>query len=148
MCRFEGSLVQSLVDHSDIVNLPRPVLHDTSSTGCGFIGSHTVERLLRNGENVSVVDTMNAFLYGSAIKEENLQHILSVAEETGSLLKVYKVDITDKPSLEGIFANDRIEIVCHLAARAGVRPSIQVCRAGATRRYVRAFLATIVQRSP
>lgn len=92
--------------------------------GCGFIGSHTVERLLRNGDNVSVVDTMNAFLYEASIKEENLQHILSVAEETGSFLKVYKVDITDKVRLEEIFQNDAIEYVCHLAARAGVRPSI------------------------
>ena len=87
--------------------------------GAGFIGSHLVEQLLERGDHVIVVDDFNDY-YAPTIKEENISSVIS-----NSLLKLYRGDIRDALFIDKVFDENTIDVVCHLAARAGVRPSIQ-----------------------
>jgi UDP-glucuronate 4-epimerase len=88
--------------------------------GAGFIGSHLVDRLLAEGEwRVTVVDDFNDF-YDPAIKNENVRLQLESPNYT-----LFRIDIRDRAALEKVFAEDRSDCVVHLAARAGVRPSLQ-----------------------
>lgn len=87
--------------------------------GAGFIGSHLVDALISSGDSVVVIDDFNDF-YDPALKREN------VAPHRGNpAYKLYETDIRDAGALKRIFAAERPEVVCHLAARAGVRPSIE-----------------------
>jgi UDP-glucuronate 4-epimerase len=86
--------------------------------GAGFIGSHTTEALLKRGDEITILDDLNNF-YDPAIKKRNLAEI----EQRGSV-KFYQADIRDAAKLAEIFASEKPEAVIHLAARAGVRPSL------------------------
>jgi UDP-glucuronate 4-epimerase len=87
--------------------------------GAGFIGSHLVDRLLSEGEwRVSVVDDLNDF-YDPAIKRANAS-----IYEKNSNYKLFKADIRDQAALRDIFAGNGFDSIVHLAARAGVRPSL------------------------
>ncbi len=86
--------------------------------GAGFIGSHLAERLLDRGDGVVVLDNFDAF-YDPAIKRRN------VAAAAGHpAYELVEGDIRDDAALERLFAAQRFDAVVHLAARAGVRPSI------------------------
>lgn len=85
----------------------------------GFIGSHTSRALLNEGHQVIAIDDLNDF-YNPAWKEENLQPLKEYKEFT-----FYKQDIRDLEGLRSIARKHRPEIILHLAARAGVRPSIR-----------------------
>eukprot|EP00005_Dracoamoeba_jomungandri_P004845 CAMPEP_0174251546 /NCGR_PEP_ID=MMETSP0439-20130205/1335_1 /TAXON_ID=0 /ORGANISM="Stereomyxa ramosa, Strain Chinc5" /LENGTH=387 /DNA_ID=CAMNT_0015331887 /DNA_START=42 /DNA_END=1205 /DNA_ORIENTATION=- len=99
-------------------------------TGCGgFIGSNTGELLIKRGDNVICVDEMNDY-YSVALKEENvrLQREASIQDGSGTF-EFHKQDITDKEAMYNIFRTceeqgRKITHIVHLAARAGVRPSI------------------------
>jgi len=91
--------------------------------GAGFIGSHTAEFLLARGDDVVIVDEMNDY-YDVKIKEQNLALLRQQYPEKRRL-SIYKGDICDAEFMEDIFEKERPEWVCHMAARAGVRPSIQ-----------------------
>jgi len=87
--------------------------------GAGFIGSHLVDRLLSEGEwRVSVVDDLNDF-YDPAIKRANAS-----PHEKNSNYQLFKADIRDQAALRNIFAGNGFDCLVHLAARAGVRPSL------------------------
>jgi UDP-glucuronate 4-epimerase len=87
--------------------------------GAGFIGSHLVDRLLSEGQwKVSVVDDLNDF-YDPAIKLAN-----SSKHEKNSNYQLLRADIRDQASLRKIFATNGFDCIVHLAARAGVRPSL------------------------
>jgi UDP-glucuronate 4-epimerase len=87
--------------------------------GAGFIGSHLCEKLIKLGFRVICIDNFDNF-YEPGIKEDNISKI------TGNKnFKLYRLDICDFNSLEKVFLENEIEIVVHLAARAGVRPSIK-----------------------
>jgi len=90
--------------------------------GAGFIGSHVADYLLSRGDDVVIVDEMNDY-YDVRIKEQNLKLLRQSYDE--SRLKIYRGDICDENLIEEIFEDERPEWVCHMAARAGVRPSIQ-----------------------
>jgi len=97
--------------------------------GAGFIGSHVSEFLLRRGDDVVIVDEMNDY-YDVRMKERNLDHLKSVLKEIDSIntnarLSIYKGDICDVDFMKMVFEKECPEWVCHMAARAGVRPSIQ-----------------------
>ena len=87
--------------------------------GAGFIGSHTVQRLLRDGaEAVAVLDSFNDY-YNPAIKRAN------IAAMADPRLSVHEGDLTDAAFVREVFEKGRFDAVVHLAARAGVRPSIE-----------------------
>lgn len=86
--------------------------------GAGFIGSHVAEALLRRGDRVRILDNLDPF-YDPRLKEANLARL---GERDGSL-EVMRGDIRDARSVEA--AMDGMDAVIHLAALAGVRPSIQ-----------------------
>ncbi len=84
--------------------------------GAGFIGSHLVERLVSQGNEVSVLDDFNDF-YAPVLKRQNLAGVIRD-------VRVYENDVRDCDSVEKIVRTGRYDVICHLAARAGVRPSI------------------------
>lgn len=87
--------------------------------GAGFIGSHLVDRLLGEGAwRVTVVDDFNDF-YAPEVKRENVRGHLE-----NSAYSLHETDIRDRARLEEIFKERKFETVVHLAARAGVRPSL------------------------
>src|SRR2546423_3404240 len=88
--------------------------------GAGFIGSHLVDRLLAEGDwQVTVVDDFNDF-YAPSIKRENIS-----AQASNSLFKLIEADIRDRGALQKAFADTKYDCIVHLAARAGVRPSLK-----------------------
>merc|ERR1711933_253280 len=91
--------------------------------GAGFIGSHVAEYLLSRGDDVVIVDEMNDY-YDIRIKENNLR-LLQEAYPGKGRISVYLGDICDESLMTKVFELERPEWVCHMAARAGVRPSIQ-----------------------
>lgn len=84
--------------------------------GAGFIGSHVAGALASQGHEIHVLDDFNDF-YSAEIKERNLTTRVPDAVVT-------RGDLRDKEAVERAFAPG-IDVVIHLAARAGVRPSIQ-----------------------
>ena len=90
--------------------------------GAGFIGSHLSQRLLREGYEVVCLDNFDAF-YDPAIKRKNLAEIQ--ATKGDGEFQLVEGDIRNKGMLEDLFKRSSFDLVIHLAARAGVRPSIQ-----------------------
>lgn len=87
--------------------------------GAGFIGSHVVDRLLsKPGARVTVVDNFNDF-YDPAIKRANI-----AAHRERPDFELIEADITDSAAMNNLFARANFDCVVHLAARAGVRPSL------------------------
>ncbi|HRZ86474.1 MAG TPA: GDP-mannose 4,6-dehydratase [bacterium] len=87
--------------------------------GAGFIGSHLVDRLLADGMQVVCIDNFDSF-YDPRLKERNIAGPLKHRRFT-----LYRDDIRDLPAMEKIFKKHRPDALVHLAARAGVRPSIK-----------------------
>lgn len=88
--------------------------------GAGFIGSNLVEQLLAEGGwKIAVVDNFNDF-YDPAIKRANIAGYLEKPN-----FKLYEADIQDKEALRSIFSENKFDVIVHLAARAGVRPSLE-----------------------
>jgi len=85
----------------------------------GFIGSHTCESLIKNGNSIIGVDNFDPF-YSSKLKELNLVQL-----SQNSNFRFYKADIRDDKALNQIFSSNQVDVVIHLAAKAGVRPSIK-----------------------
>ncbi|WP_027376915.1 GDP-mannose 4,6-dehydratase [Kaistella palustris] len=109
--------------------------------GSGFIGSHLVERLLSSGHSVINIDNFDDFYdykikvrntlesvklpteFSFREKEHDIQKL--IFETSSKDYQLYYQDIRDKNGLEKIFAKHRIDVIIHLAALAGVRPSIE-----------------------
>jgi UDP-glucuronate 4-epimerase len=85
----------------------------------GFIGSHLCERLLAGGDEVVGLDNFDPF-YDPAIKRHNIEQALK-----SNSFELVEGDIRDKALIEKLFAAKRPDMVVHLAAKAGVRPSIE-----------------------
>jgi UDP-glucuronate 4-epimerase len=88
--------------------------------GAGFIGSHVCERLLLSGHSVWTLDDLNPF-YSPAIKRQNLKEIQS----HGKPFVFVEGNLCDAAALQKFFSSARFDQVIHLAARAGVRPSLE-----------------------
>ena len=84
--------------------------------GAGFIGSHTVDALLARGDEVWVLDNFNDF-YDPGIKRANAEALDGA--------RVVEGDIRDEECLDRLFAEGQFGAVVHLAAMAGVRPSLE-----------------------
>jgi len=84
--------------------------------GAGFIGSHLVEKLLALGHGVAILDDFNDF-YDPRIKHGNIAAVKNDAP-------VFQMDLRDNNAVRGLFHREKFDAIVHLAARAGVRPSI------------------------
>jgi len=85
--------------------------------GAGFIGSHVAARLLRDGHEVEVIDDFNDY-YDPRIKRANLASL-------GGAVRLHEGDIRNQNFVQSTIADGRFDAIIHLAARAGVRPSVQ-----------------------
>ncbi len=93
--------------------------HVLVTGGAGFIGSHLTRRLLSRGDRVTVLDDLNDF-YDPARKRENVAPFLARTD-----YRLVEGDIRDEELVERLFAGGGFDAVVHLAARAGVRPSLE-----------------------
>jgi UDP-glucuronate 4-epimerase len=87
--------------------------------GAGFIGSHVAEALLRRGDELTIVDCLDTF-YSPVWKRANLDDVRRVGT-----FELAEVDICHYDALRAVVAQARPQLIIHLAARAGVRPSIE-----------------------
>lgn len=87
--------------------------------GAGFIGSSLSERLIKEGNKVVTIDNFCDF-YNPKIKENNIKEL-----SKSSNFKIYRKDIRDRQAIKEIFDENNIDIVMHLSAMGGVRPSIE-----------------------
>lgn len=92
--------------------------HALVTGGAGFIGSHLVDRLLAEGWRVTVVDNFDPF-YDPAIKRKNIEPHLEYSN-----YRLVEADIRDLEGLRAQLSGD-YDVIVHLAAKAGVRPSIK-----------------------
>lgn len=88
--------------------------------GVGFIGSHVCERLLASGHTVCALDDLNDF-YDPAIKQNTLRELQARAESFAFV----HADITQRAELDDVLGSMPFDQIIHLAARAGVRPSLE-----------------------
>ncbi len=87
--------------------------------GAGFIGSHVAEALLRRGTQLAILDNLDDF-YPPAWKEANLAEVRQCGE-----FEFFSADLCDPDALREALEAFRPDVVIHLAARAGVRPSLE-----------------------
>ncbi|RKY76847.1 epimerase, partial [candidate division KSB1 bacterium] len=87
--------------------------------GAGFIGSHLTEFLLKKGDTIVCLDNFNDY-YDPEIKRRNIENSLKNKNYT-----LIEGDICDEKVVEELFSTNKFDVVVHLAARAGVRPSIE-----------------------
>ncbi|MEL7367387.1 MAG: GDP-mannose 4,6-dehydratase [Myxococcota bacterium] len=93
----------------------------------GFIGSSVAEALLRRGDEVVGIDNFNSF-YDPSIKEENAREVAKTAAAVGAKFELIRADlVTDDERVDALFTSPatRPDVILHLAAWAGVRPSIR-----------------------
>ena len=88
--------------------------------GAGFIGSHVCERLLKLGHAVWAFDDLNHF-YSVELKRRNLHDLQALAKP----FEFVHGDLVDRAALDELFSGVKFDQVIHLAARAGVRPSLE-----------------------
>ncbi|MGB5659621.1 MAG: NAD-dependent epimerase/dehydratase family protein, partial [Thermoanaerobaculia bacterium] len=93
--------------------------HILITGGAGFIGSHLTQRLLERGDRITVLDDFNDF-YDPARKRTNVAPFLG-----NPAYELVEGDIRDESLVDGLFRDSGFDGVVHLAARAGVRPSLQ-----------------------
>ncbi|HEX8276386.1 MAG TPA: NAD-dependent epimerase/dehydratase family protein [Longimicrobiaceae bacterium] len=87
--------------------------------GAGFIGSHLCERLVERGDDVVAVDSFDPF-YDPAVKRRNL-----AALEGSARFRLVEADVCRPEALDAALGEEAFDVVVHLAARAGVRPSLE-----------------------
>lgn len=92
-------------------------MHYLITGGAGFIGSHLTEHFLQQGHQITVIDDFNDY-YAPEIKRKNLSAVMND-------IRLIEGDIRDAVLIERTFGQEKFDQVIHLAARAGVRPSIQ-----------------------
>ncbi len=84
----------------------------------GFIGSHTCERLTARGHDVIGVDSFDSYLYAAEVKRRNAAELARLPR-----FQLIEADICDRAAMAGVI-DGSVDVVCHLAALAGVRPSL------------------------
>jgi UDP-glucuronate 4-epimerase len=93
-------------------------MHVVVTGAAGFIGSHTCERLVADGHRVTGIDAFDGYLYPAEVKR-------ATAAELAGLpgFRLVEADICDRGAVAGVI-DGGVDVVCHLAALAGVRPSL------------------------
>ena len=112
-----------------VTPIPSSISHTATvlvTGGAGFIGSHTAAHLLRRGNKVVVVDEVNDY-YDVSQKMGNVAHLEALAAEVSdpTRLVFVRADINDIARMTQIFTEHEPAFIVHLAARAGVRPSLK-----------------------
>jgi UDP-glucuronate 4-epimerase len=87
--------------------------------GAGFVGSHLLERLVEKGHRVVCLDNFDPY-YPAAVKRQNVEDVLA----SGGV-RLVEGDVRDRESLRAVLTGERVGTIVHLAARAGVRPSLK-----------------------
>src|SRR5271163_2978050 len=87
--------------------------------GAGFIGSHLVDALLSRGDLVTVLDNFNEF-YDAKVKRNNISD-----HRKGANYRLIEGDIRDRAVVQAAYLHGPFDAVVHLAAMAGVRPSLE-----------------------
>jgi UDP-glucuronate 4-epimerase len=95
-------------------------MHVVVTGAAGFIGSHTVERLLAAGHRVTGIDVLDGYLYPAQAKQRNVVELERLASDR---FRLVIGDICDAATVASVITPD-VDVVCHLAALAGVRPSL------------------------
>jgi UDP-glucuronate 4-epimerase len=95
-------------------------MHIVVTGAAGFIGSHTCERLVAAGHRVTGVDVFDGYLYPAEVKRGNAAELARLPAEQFQLVTA---DICDRDAMARVITKD-VDVVCHLAALAGVRPSL------------------------
>ncbi len=90
----------------------------------GFIGSHTAEALLRRRTPVVGIDNFDPY-YDVAIKRRNVQEIENTARQAGAIFVMAEGDICNHDLIRELLAEHNVRAIIHLAAKAGVRPSLE-----------------------
>ena len=97
-------------------------MHIVVTGAAGFIGSHTCEALVAAGHRVTGVDVFDSYLYPADVKRANA---LALGRLPADLFHLVEADICDPAAMEAVCGGPEVDVVCHLAALAGVRPSIE-----------------------
>ena len=95
-------------------------MHIVVTGAAGFIGSHTCERLVAAGHRVTGIDSFDGYLYPADVKRANAAEL---ARLPGERFRLVTADICDPGAIAAAIDAD-VDVVCHLAALAGVRPSL------------------------
>jgi len=95
-------------------------MHVVVTGAAGFIGSHTCERLVALGHRVIGIDVFDGYLYPAEVKRDNARTLAGLPSDRFAMLEL---DITDRDAISRAIGGD-VDVVCHLAALAGVRPSL------------------------
>jgi UDP-glucuronate 4-epimerase len=111
-----------------------PAMHIVVTGAAGFIGSHTCEALVAGGHRVTGVDVFDGYLYPADVKRRNAAAIRAALP--AARFELVEADICDEPAMARLCGAAGVDVVCHLAALAGVRPSI-----AEPMRYIRTNLA-------
>ncbi len=95
-------------------------MHVLVTGAAGFIGSHTCERLVSRGHRVTGIDAFDSYLYPAEAKRRNEAELAALPSDRYRLIEA---DICDRQAMAAVITSD-VDVVCHLAALAGVRPSL------------------------
>ena len=96
-------------------------MHVVVTGAAGFIGSHTCERLVAAGHRVTGIDAFDGYLYPAEVKRGNAAELARLPADRFQLITA---DICDREAMARAIGGD-VDVVCHLAALAGVRPSLE-----------------------
>ena len=96
------------------------MMHVLVTGAAGFIGSHTCEHLIARGYRVTGLDAFDGYLYPAEVKRA---HAAELARLPADRFRLVDGNICDPTSVKGVLTED-VDVVCHLAALAGVRPSL------------------------
>ena len=103
------------------------------SGSAGFIGFHLVQALLKRGDHIVGIDSLNDYydvnlkharLTEAGINSREISYGKSVSNAENPNYHFVQLDLTDKEQLNQLFAKERFDVVCNLAAQAGVRYSL------------------------
>lgn len=103
----------------NLTSAPRRTILVTGAAG--FIGFHTCKKLLERGDNVVIIDEMNDY-YDVQLKQSNLDYLSK--QFSSERVQIYIGDLCDQVLVRKVIKENQPEAIIHLAARAGVRPSI------------------------
>jgi UDP-glucuronate 4-epimerase len=95
-------------------------VHVVVTGAAGFIGSHTCESLVDRGHRVTAIDSFDGYLYPSDVKRLNARALSRLPD---TQFRLVEADICDRDAIARLIDRD-VDVVCHLAALAGVRPSL------------------------